>query len=395
MRLLVHDYGGYSFPVQLSRALAASGHEVLHLHAAFLQTPRGLLTHSPNDPAAFSVKGLQLSQPFRKYALLKRHFQENEYGRILAGEVAAFRPDTVISANTPLEPQARLLGVCRSLHIGFIFWMQDVYGLAVQRLLPRRLPILGSLIGRYYTWLERRLCRKSDSVVAITEDFRPILESWGVPSDRIHVIENWAPLDEMPLLPKDNAWSRAQGLADKLCLLYSGTLGMKHNPALLLRLANELKHRENVRVVVISEGPGFDWLWSRREELRLSNLALLKFQPFEAMPQVLASADILVGILGRDAGCFSVPSKVLTYLCAARPILLAVPSENLAARIVSKAGAGAVVQPDDEKGFVREASRLLDDLTLRKEMAARGRNYAEREFDILAKRARFEELLNR
>ena len=392
MRLVVHDYGGYAFPVQLSRALAAAGHQVLHLYAAFLQTPRGSLNRLPSDPATFGVKGLQLSQPFRKHALLKRHFQEKAYGRILAGEVAAFRPDAVISANTPLESQARLLKACRSLHIGFIFWMQDVYGLAVHRLLPRRLPILGSLIGRYYMWLERRLCQKSDSVVVITEDFRPFLESWGVPADRIHAIENWAPLDESPLLPKDNAWSRAHGLADKLCLLYSGTLGMKHNPSLLLRLAGALRDREDVRVVVISEGPAFDWLCNQREEHGLRHLILMRFQPFEVLPQVLASADVLLGILERDAGVFSVPSKVLTYLCAARPLLLAMPSENLAARIVSKAGAGVVVQPDDEDGFVREAIRLLGSAALRGEMALRGRRHAEREFDILAKRAQFEKL---
>jgi len=395
MRIVVHDYAGHPFQVQLSRALAGAGHEVLHLYAAFLQTPRGSLARLSGDPATFDVKGLQLSRPFRKHALVRRRFQEIEYGHILAREVLAFRPDTVISANTPLESQTQLLKACKRLRIGFIFWMQDVYGVAVHRLLSRRLPILGSLIGRYYMWLERRLCRKSDSVVVITEDFRPLLESWGVPRGKIRLVENWAPLDELPLQPKDNEWSRAQGFADKLCILYSGTLGMKHNPSLLLRLAGELRQREDVRVAVISEGPGFDWLSSRKEELKLPNLALMKFQPFELMPQVLASADILVGILERDAGFFSVPSKVLTYLCAARPVLLAVPFENLAARIVSKAGAGVLVQPDDEKGFVREAIGLLGNPALRQEMAARGRNYAEREFNILGKLAQFEELFKR
>lgn len=41
MRLLVHDYSGHPHQVQLSRELAKRGHEVLHLYAGFLQTPRG------------------------------------------------------------------------------------------------------------------------------------------------------------------------------------------------------------------------------------------------------------------------------------------------------------------------------------------------------------------
>ena len=41
-----------------------------------------------------------------------------------------------------------------------------------------------------------------------------------------------------------------------------------------------------------------------------------------------------------EAGAFSVPSKTLTYLCAARPILAAVPPQNAAAHLVtSRAGA--------------------------------------------------------
>ena len=31
MRIVLHDYPGHAFPVQLSRALAARGHQVLHI----------------------------------------------------------------------------------------------------------------------------------------------------------------------------------------------------------------------------------------------------------------------------------------------------------------------------------------------------------------------------
>ena len=38
MRILVHDYAGHPFQVQLSRALAQRGHDVLHAYCASLQT---------------------------------------------------------------------------------------------------------------------------------------------------------------------------------------------------------------------------------------------------------------------------------------------------------------------------------------------------------------------
>jgi len=41
MRLLIHDYAGHPFQVQLSRELARRNHEVLHLYAGYNVTPHG------------------------------------------------------------------------------------------------------------------------------------------------------------------------------------------------------------------------------------------------------------------------------------------------------------------------------------------------------------------
>ena len=157
---------------------------------------------------------------------------------------------------------------------------------------------------------------------------------------------------------------------------------MKHNPELLVRLARRFRDDPDVRLVVVSEGLGAEWLRERKAEEDLDNLRILGFQPFERFPDVLASADVLVALLEPDAGVFSVPSKVLSYLCAARPVLLAVPPENLAARIVTEHEAGFVTPPDDAGGFVAAAETLLTDAALRETLGRNARAYAERTFAI-------------
>ena len=67
-------------------------------------------------------------------------------------------------------------------------------------------------------------------------------------------------------------------------------------------------------------------------------------QPFDAYPDVLATADVLIAFVEVDAGAFSLPSKVLSYLCAERAIVLSVPKKNLASRIVVKSGAGLLAE---------------------------------------------------
>lgn len=393
MKILVHDYSGHPFQVQLSRELARRGHEVLHLHASFFQTPKGALAVAPGDPPTLAIEPLDIGEPFEKHTFLRRRRQEVRYGHLSAARMRAFAPDAVLSSNVPLDPQDIFQRACRDAGAGFAFWLQDIYSIAIDRVLRRRFPGIGHLVGARYRMLERRLLRDSDAVVAITEDFLPLLRAWGIAPGKTHVIENWAPIEELPALPRDTEWRREHGLADRRIVLYSGTLGLKHNPALLLELARRFRDRDDIAVVVISEGPGADWLDRHRREEGLDNLRLLPFQPFARFPEVLASGDLLVAILEPDAGVFSVPSKVLSYLCAARPLLAAMPVENLAARIVTRNDMGRVVAPDDLAGFAAAARALLGDAALSARCGANARAYAEAHFRISDIGDRFETAL--
>ncbi len=393
VRILVHDYPGHPFQVQLSRSLAGRGHDVVHVYSGSVQSPRGALLRRESDPASFSITELRLPKPVRQHSFVRRRMQEIAYGRLLAETVEAVGPEVVLCSNTPLEAQAILMKQCRRRGVRFVFWVQDLRGIAAQRILRERIPVLGRPVGWYFVRLERSLLGKSDRIVAITEDFCPLLSRWGVPRDAVHVIHNWAPLEEIPPQPKDNPWSERHGLSGKLCILYSGTLGMKHNPELLLRLAARFEDDEAVRVVVVSEGAGADWLQEQKQKLGLGGLLLLPYQPFEVLAQVLGSADVLVAILEPEAGTFSVPSKVLTYLCAGRPLLLSVPPENLAARIVMESEAGLVVAPMDGDALVRAAESLVSEPRLRDRLGRNGRAYAEANFDIEAITDKFEEVL--
>jgi glycosyltransferase involved in cell wall biosynthesis len=388
LRILVHDYSGHPFQAQLSRALAARGHTVLHLHAPFFQTPKGKLSPQPDDPSGFAIEGVDLGAPFAKYSFVKRRAQEIAYGAILAGRAAAFGPDVVMCANAPLDALAGLERWARGAGVPFVFWVQDLYSVAIDRLLRRRLGPLGAAIGAHYTALERRVARASDALVLITDDFRPTLAGWGVDDARMTVIENWAPVDELPPRPRDNPWARAQDLVEKTVLLYSGTLGMKHNPALLAGLARSLG--AEAEIVVVSEGPGADWLAGAAVARGLANLRVLPFQPYALYPDVLGSADVLVAILEPDAGVFSVPSKVLSYFCAGRAILATLPRANLAARLIEREEAGLVADPEDADGFAAAAQRLVAEPALRTRLGKNALDYARETFDIGAIATRFE-----
>ncbi|HEX3436458.1 MAG TPA: glycosyltransferase family 4 protein [Pseudacidobacterium sp.] len=381
MRIFVNEFSGHPFQLQLSRELARRGHQVLHVYfAGNTSTPKGAVndTTTPN----LNITGLNIRGEFAKHSPLRRRAADIEYGKVVAEAVRRFKPDAVLSSNMPPDGQKILIHETRKHNARFVYWLQDVYGLAVRFVLARRTKLLAGLGGTYYELMERKLLQQSDFVVCISDGFVDYVKHWGIAENKIHLIENWSPLDEITPMPKDNAWARENSVAKTFCFMYSGTLGMKHRPELLLNLARSIATTGDATLIVNGAGIGADWLKECTKDLSRDVFRLQAFQPYHRLSEVMASADVLISLLDSDAGKFAVPSKTLAYLCAARPILMAAPNENHAAKVIASAKAGLVVSPDCPEDFVTAARRLMKNPAERLQYAQQGRAYAETNFEI-------------
>jgi colanic acid biosynthesis glycosyl transferase WcaI len=396
LRICITDYSGHPFQVELSRELACRGHTVLHLHFADFLTPKGRLVVAQNDPPTLAIEAVSLDRPFAKNSLFRRRFQEIEIGERIARRVHLFDPDIVVGCNLPLDSLRKLVKTCRTHGWPFVFWQQDIYSEAIGRILTKKLGFVGHVLGIYYKRMERQALHSSSAIVAIADDFvSALVNDFDIPADKVHVIENWAPLGDLTPRPKENAWTRSQGLENSQVILYTGTLGLKHDAAKLVAVAEALRSQTGVVLLVVSEGLAAEGLARESKQRGLQNLRVLPFQPFESYPDVLGSADVLIALLEADAGAFSVPSKVLSYLCSERAIVLSAPKDNLASRIIVKSDAGSSVAPDDVEGFTNSILRLLGDASARYEAGKSGRRYAERNFAVGPIASRFESIFGK
>ena len=394
--VVVHDFSGHPFQVQLARHLATprdsapEGIRATHVYCPSFLTPRGNVDDTGNS--RFKSIGIALRRPFAKYSGPRRFLQELEYGWRLSRHIRRIDPDVIVSANTPLLA-ALIFHV--AMKIGrrpVVFWQQDVYSEAMGLHLAARFGFVGRLAGRFFLRVEKWLVRSSERVVVISDAFLDTLGDWKVDLDVVDVIENWAPLDELPVRPRPNDWSERHGITDdQTVLLYAGTLGLKHEPSLLLDVARAFRDRPDVRVIVASEGVGAQALAADAESADC--LEQLPFQPYDELPDMLSTADVLMVLLEADAGGFSVPSKVLTYHCAGRAILGSMPLENLASTNIVNTGSGVVVGAGDADAFVAAAVALVDNKERRVAMGDAARSYAERVFDIESITERFETIL--
>jgi len=388
MRIFVNEFSGHPFQIQLSREFARRGHAVEHVYfAGNTSTPKGDLG-SDSEPN-LNIVGLHIQREFAKHSPLQRRAADIDYGKVVAEAVRDFRPDVVLSSNMPPDGQKVLMREARKQDARFVYWLQDVYGLAVQFVLQRRSKTLAKLGGAYYEYLEKKLLHQSDSVVCISDSFVEYVKDWGIEEEKVHLIENWSPLDEIIPTAKDNAWARENGVADKFCFMYSGTLGMKHRPELLLALAKRLAETREAALIVNGAGVGAEWLREKTQDIPTDVFRLQPFQPYERLSEVMGAADVLITLLDADAGKFAVPSKTLAYLCAARAILMAAPGENQAAKLIHSAHAGLVVSPDSTEEFLAAACELMANAGERTLYAQNARAYAESHFDIVRIADRF------
>lgn len=383
MRILLHDFCGYAFIFELGRELAKRGHEVWQVYCPQYPLGQGMTRVQPDDPQGFRILPLELDATFERYSPAKRLRDEVIYGRKAAKLIRELsHSDVVISANTPLIVQAFITVAARSVGASFIFWAQDLLGVGSAAVLAKR-GAPGRAVGWSLRQLERWLLRKSDHVVAIAHQFRAAILGADVPTDNVSIIPNWAPLGETPVRPKDNPWAKEHGLRETFNFLYSGTLGLKHNPELLVHIAAAFGNRDDVRVVLVSEGRGADQVRRMAIKEGHSNILVLPFQPYASLPDVLGTADVLVALLQPEASLFSVPSKVLTYHCAGRPILAAMPSRNLASMLIVENGSGLVVDPKDNEALARGAREMFHlSPSERARMEKAARTYAEEVFNI-------------
>lgn len=382
MRIFLHDYAGHPFQVGLSRAFVKLGHQVTHAYFAGDPGPKGAFSVEDGDRRNLLFEGVKINGAYSKASLLSRRFKDIEYGRNVRAQILAQKPDVVLSGNTPTEAQTWVLQGTKEVGAGFVHWVQDFYSVAASRILAKRLGPVGAAVGAYYRWVERRQFEESDAIVIITEAFRSTAESWVTDKTKIYTIENWGAIDDITPRPKYNDWSIRHGVQNNFVFLYSGTLALKHNPEFLLALARFWKNDPEVRVVVVGQGVGYDKLCAAREGAALDNLVLLPLQPVHELPNVLASSDVLVAVVEPDAGAFSVPSKVQSYLCAERPILLAAPAENLASGVVLRERAGLVVEPNDCDAFLSCAQMLRDNASVRNVLARNGLAYARKTYSV-------------
>ncbi len=388
------DYGCHSFTFRLAAHLQANGFPISYLANGSLESPnlQSLPTWQTNFPDLIRI--VRAARPYGKLNLRERLRGELDWASRCVEALEQSPPGAIVCSCLPLPVVSKIQSWARRRRIPFVYWLQDLQGIAIAELLGNRLGAVGAALGWIARNLELTFLKRSDHVIAIARAHERFLPSQIRNAERFTTLENWANIEDIPVLPRDNDWAARHQLHNTLNILYSGTLGFKHDLTVFPALAAAFSDQPHVRIVIVSSGAAADHLVAEAKRSNLTNLVVLPFQPYECLPSVLAAASILIAPLDPSAGSFCVPSKILSYLCAGRPSVLAIDRENPAAQMIATAKAGITVKPGDTGAFVSTVQSLASDSLWQQHLGQAARTYAEATFNIENVSTRFLQILS-
>ena len=229
--------------------------------------------------------------------------------------------------------------------------------------------------------LEHFVYRKAAAVVCLCQGFIDKLTERGIPPSKLHLISDWADTENVRPFEGVNAFRQRNDIQDgKFLVLHTGNMGKKQGLMTAVQAAQLSRNQPEVLWLLVGEGEERGLIEDEIRRLDLHNIRLLPLQPAEGLSEMYSAADVL--LLSQKAAVKDavIPSKLLTYMSAGRPIIAAANQQSEAARLVDHADCGLVVPPEDPGALVVAVSLLRQDSSLLIGRGSNGRTYALEHF---------------
>ena len=383
---------------EMARGLVQAGHQVTML-AEVPNHPSGII------PPAYRGKWFERSDldgidvlrvwvkasPVKSFRSRMAFYLTFMANGALIGALQARGPfDVVYATSPPLFVGGAGLALHWLKRTPFVFEVRDLW--------PESAVVLGELRSpraiALATRLEELCYNRASRVVVVTEGIRQRLLARGQAADKLVLIPNGANTELFQPQPALGAEFRQQhGLrSDDFVVMYAGIHGIAQGLDTVLRAAQRLRVQDNIRFVMVGEGPVKPELQQLRSDLGLDNVLMLPEQPRTSMPAVLSAADVaLVPLRKVELFEHAVPSKLFDAWACGCPVLLSIDGE--ARRVLEAANGGLFAPPEDSPALAQAISQLAKMPDRGQSLGANGRRFTVERYSRQAQARQLEQIL--
>jgi colanic acid biosynthesis glycosyl transferase WcaI len=296
----------------------------------------------------------------------------------LARSLSMGRPDLLLIVSPPLGLSLVAFLLSR--------WWRVPYVLHVADLQPDTALDLGMMkvgaVARFLYRLERFAYRHAAKVSTLTDAMRARILAKGIPPENVLLFSDWADprLFDLEACQPDPQIRHELRLDNDFIVLHAGNMGVKQGLHVVLEAAQRTKD-PTVRYVFVGDGVMRHELEARARAMNLANVRFLPLLDRARFERLLAVADLCLIIQQRTVADVVFPSKALTLLAAAKPVVASVAAGSDVARVVKTADAGEVVAPEDPDQLAAAIEKLRVSRARRSQMGESGRSFARQHWD--------------
>lgn len=371
----------------LASRLAAAGHEPV-VHTGFPNYPAGrVLAPYRNrrvvveqDPGGFPVVR-SLVYPTPNAGFARRVANHAVFAASSLATSGATGPvDVVVAETPPLFTAAAAVLYARRKRAGLVLNVADRWPASAVALGALRDARAVAAAERLEAWCYRH----ADVVVAPTARLAQALREHPDVRRTVHV----PPAVDLERFDVPVARPRDTG---PLHVVYAGTVGLAQSVETLVEAA-VLAGPDVVRVTIAGDGAEAAAVAALIEARGARHVTMLGAVPAESVVNLYNNADA-GAVLLQGVGLFdeALPTKLMEVMAAGRPVLLAARGESV--DVVTSAGCGLAVAPQDAVGLAEAMRQLAGDPELRAQLGAAGRAAAERSYSRERAVSAWEDLL--
>jgi glycosyltransferase involved in cell wall biosynthesis len=242
----------------------------------------------------------------------------------------------------------------------------DAHTLLAGELPTYRLGLPRWLVRAVARRLDRRLPRRADRIIAVSNAIRDTLLAGGASApEHLHVIPNGVEYQRFPV---------EHGITpDERTVIFTGNLAPYQGVDLLLKAFAALHaRRSDMRLMIVSDS-SFAPFEALAQELGVRAAVDVRQVSFPQQPALLASAAIAVN---PRVQCDGIPQKLLNYMAAGMPIATFEGSAGPVRHEVT----GLRVPNGDTAAMAKAMERLLTDRAMARKLGDTAREQARRDF---------------
>lgn len=299
--------------------------------------------------------------------------------------ITELKPDVIYSQLASYELMLFIDDISKIFHIPLAIHMMDDWPKTISKT---------SILQKYWEnkidRLFQKLLNKAKLLLSISESmteeyekrYNKIFISFHNPVD----LQKWIANSK-----KDYALNR-----NHISILYSGRIGIGVSETIInIAKAIELLNQKGIKAVFYIQSTNIPAKLIRKLKI-YNNVNVNDIVPYESIPMVFSSADILILPVDFNSKSqkfmkFSMPTKVSEYMISGTPIILYCSESVSLHNHALKNGWAYIVSEDNVESVAKGIIDLSNDIKLRKTLGENAFNYAVNNFNSATIRESFRE----